>query len=383
MVQTVLMLVTNEYRPDPRVHKEAKALLEHGYRVAVAAWDRSGGRPPSEKVEGVEVVRLRSGTVSSQAKLVLRYPWFFLKGLALARKVRPDAVHAHDLDTLPLGLAIARLRRVPLVFDAHERYSKMIAVDVPPAVSRAVQAIEDLLAPRADLIITINEVMADELRARCGKEVVVIMNCIDLPPADAVKVHERHTPLVLINPVTFEPMRYIEESMAVIAKMEGVCLRIAGSGRLQAQVERAAAEHPNIVHLGFLPLGRMLEEYPKADAVLALADPRNENYRNGIPNKMGEAMAFGLPIIVSKNILSGDIVERIGCGLAIEWSEDVFRAAIERLRDPEVRNEMGRRGRAAAETGYNWATMKGRLRDAYRELLNGRERGAAPEDGRK
>lgn len=372
MDKTVLMLVTNEYRPDPRVHKEAKALLDGGYRVVVAAWDRSGDRPSREVTEEVEVRRIRSGKVASQAKLVMRYPLFFLKGLKAAKEVRPDAVHAHDLDTLPLGLVIARLRSVPLVYDAHERYAKMIAIDVPPVVSRMVQTFEDVLAPRADLSVTINEVMADELGARTGKEVVVIMNCIDLPPAHAVRAHDEHRPLVLINPVTFEPMRYIEESMAVIAKMEDCILRIAGSGRLQAEVERTAAAHENIEYLGFLPLGRMLEEYPRADVVLALADPRNENYRNGIPNKMGEAMAFGLPIIVSSGTLSGDVVTEVGCGLAIEWSEADFRGAIERLRDPRTRNEMGRKGRKAAERMYNWEAMKERLQQAYARLLSGR-----------
>jgi glycosyltransferase involved in cell wall biosynthesis len=321
-------------------------------------------------MEGVEIVRLRSGAVTSQAKMVLRYPWFFFKGLRLAKNLRPDAVHAHDLDTLPLGLTIARLRRIPLVFDAHERYAKMIAIDVPPFVSRSAQAFEDLLAPQADISITINEVMAEELAKKTGREVVIIMNCIDLPPASAVKVHDEHSPLILINPVTFEPMRYIEESMEAMSNIDRCILRIAGSGRLLPAVEKAAKEHSNIEFLGHLPFRKLMDEYERVDVVLVLLDPANENYRNGSANKMGEGMAFGLPLIVSKGTLTADVVESEGCGIAIDWSEDNFRQAIDRLRNPAIRNEMGRKGREAAEREYNWGAMRDRLQKAYARLLS-------------
>ena len=369
MGSSVLMLVTNEYRPDPRVHKEAKALIRGGHDVVVAAWDRTRARVPQEDVEGVHVHRVRTGNVKGQFSLVLNYPLFLLRALREAGKVRPDVVHAHDLDTLPVGLLISRLRRIPLVFDAHERYAEMIALDVPAPISRAVQRFEDRLVPRADLVITINDIMAEGLRKHSRDEVLVIMNVIELPPLSMMRVHGQGDPIVLFNPVTFEPMRYLEESMEAASKMEGCILRIAGSGRLREAVERAALSHPNVEYLGHLPFTKLLEEYSKADVVLILADPANENYRTGIANKMGEGMAFGLPILASRGTLTGDIVEENGCGLTFDWSEEAFRASVERLKDHGLRAEMGRKGRAAAEREYNWERMEQRLLKAYDRLL--------------
>jgi glycosyltransferase involved in cell wall biosynthesis len=365
----VLMLVTNEYRPDPRVHKEARALLEGGHQVTVAAWDRLCSRLRDEVMEGVKVRRITTGRVGGQTALVLRSLLFLLKAMAAAKTARPDIVHAHDLDTLVAGILISRLRRIPLVYDAHERYAKMIAMDVPAVVSRVVERFERFLLPVPDAVITINEVMAAEMERHTRDKVVIIMNVIDLPPVSKVKVHEPHEVIVLFNPVTFEPMRYLEESIAAASRIENCVLRLAGSGRLQPAVETAARQHENIEFLGYLPFTRLVEEYEKVDVVLILADPANENYRNGTANKLGEGMAFGLPLLASKGTLSATVVEEHRCGLTFDWSEENFRRAVDELRDPVVRTEMGRRGRAAAEKEHHWGIMKDRLLRTYARLL--------------
>jgi len=239
-----------------------------------------------------------------------------------------------------------------------------------------VQRFEDMLVPKADLVVTINEVMAEGLRKHSQEDVLVVMNVIELPPLSKMRVHEDQGPIVLFNPVTFEPMRYLEESMDAASKIPGCILRIAGSGRLKGAVERASEMFPNVEYLGYLPFTELLEEYTKADVVLILADPANENYRTGIANKMGEGMAFGLPVLASRGTLTGDIVEANGCGMTFDWSEDNFRAAIEVLRDHNARMDMGRKGRAAAEREYNWGVMGQRLLRAYERLLSSQRRSA-------
>jgi glycosyltransferase involved in cell wall biosynthesis len=44
----VVMLLSNAFRPDPRVLKEARSLAGAGYEVTVIAWDREGAYPPEE-----------------------------------------------------------------------------------------------------------------------------------------------------------------------------------------------------------------------------------------------------------------------------------------------------------------------------------------------
>lgn len=203
-----------------------------------------------------------------------------------------------------------------------------------------------------------------------SKKMRSIMNVIELPPSSKVRQHEDRETIVLFNPVTFEPMRYLEESIAAMSAIDRCVLRIAGSGRLQEAVERGAREHRNVEYLGHLPFTKLLDEYDKVDAVLILIDPANENYRTGTANKLGECMAFGLPILVSRGTLNADIVDREGCGVLFDWSEENFRTAIDAVRNRRTRAEMGRKGREAAEREYNWGAMRERLQGAYARLLS-------------
>ncbi|HPP44572.1 MAG TPA: glycosyltransferase, partial [Methanomassiliicoccaceae archaeon] len=95
----------------------------------------------------------------------------------------------------------------------------------------------------------------------------------------------------------------------------------------------------------------------------------NQNYVGNSPTKIYEAMAVGVPVLTTGGTTSGDLVAREKCGLVIDWSEESYRSAIEKLREPGLRREMGRAGRAAVEREYNWDNMKRRLLDGYRDAL--------------
>jgi len=99
---TVLMLLTNSYDPDPRVRQEALALLRMGCRVKLLAWDRDMKSPALECMEGVEVERVflpsKHGRGTTQ---IFFYAWLYMKMFWKAWRTSFDAVHCHDLDTLP------------------------------------------------------------------------------------------------------------------------------------------------------------------------------------------------------------------------------------------------------------------------------------------
>lgn len=364
----VLMLLTNRFRPDPRVHREAQALSDGGYKVTILAWDRETGSPPTEQFGAVTVKRVATRRVRGMASLLLNYPSFLLKTLRASRRMSFKAVHAHDFDTLIPGVLISIFRGVPLVYDAHERYAKMIAVDVPPAVCRAVEWAEARLMRRARVFITINQPIADYYRGKASSEPVIIANVIELPGKALVRVHQPSESIRIMFAGTLEPQRYLEETIEAVKRMDRVEYWIAGNGRFQGLVEKAAAEASNIRYLGFLPHQRLMEEMRQCDVVLLLVDPSNENYRIGTANKMAEAMAYGIPLLTSKGTFSAEIIEGAGCGIAIEWSEEDFRKAVDALRDAGLRNAMGAKGRKAAEEEYNWGIMRARLLEAYGKL---------------
>src|SRR5689334_16663213 len=132
---TVLMLLTNTYDPDPRVRQEALALLKLGCRVRMLAWDRDMKSPATEKMEGVEVERVqlasRHGRGTTQ---VFFYAAVYLRMLWRGWKIPFAVVHCHDLDTLPLGFLLGKIKRKPIVYDSHESFLEMFQASVHPWV---------------------------------------------------------------------------------------------------------------------------------------------------------------------------------------------------------------------------------------------------------
>ena len=55
----VVMLLSNAFRPDPRVEREADGLVQAGFRVTLICWDRAAELSSSELHDGIEVIRIQ------------------------------------------------------------------------------------------------------------------------------------------------------------------------------------------------------------------------------------------------------------------------------------------------------------------------------------
>ena len=362
----VLMLLSNEYRPDVRVEKEARSLVRNGMAVTVLAWDRGHKRQIEEVQDGVGVRRVRTRAFSAKSGLALNYPLFVMALLHGSQKERMDAVHAHDLDTLLAGVLISKLRRVPLIYDAHEHYAEMVSQDLPSGVARVFDLMERCLVRGADRIVAANQRIAEYLREWSRVEPVVVMNCIEPPSAMVSRPH--HEGMVVFYGGSLEPLRFIEEAILAVQGQKGIVLRVAGDGSLRGLVESASRSGDNVEYIGYIDHAKLLEEMAQADAVIAMLDPSNLNNRIGTPNRLFEAMAVGTPVLVSKGTLSGEIVDRTGSGLNVDWSVAGFKEALKTLSDPTLREDLGRNGRAAVDKEYNWKAMEARLLALYDSL---------------
>jgi glycosyltransferase involved in cell wall biosynthesis len=144
-----------------------------------------------------------------------------------------------------------------------------------------------------------------------------------------------------------------------------VCLVIAGDGRERGRVAAEATANPRIRWLGTIPYEDTTALVSESLAALVpVADgPRA---RFGLsPLKLFEAMACGVPVVVSDLPGLGDTVRQHDCGMTFTASdpEALARAVSELAQDPVRASKMGSRGRAAAVSSYSWDARAGDTED--------------------
>jgi glycosyltransferase involved in cell wall biosynthesis len=367
MGKRILMLLSNEYRPDPRVQKEALSLTAAGNQVTIICWDREHKYPDSRVEEGVEVLRMRTAPVINKSALMRQMPSFYLKCMSKARSLEFDAVHCHDLDTLTMGLLIGRLHGVPVVYDSHEHYSWMVADDVPGFLIPMLDRYEGCLAKRVDRIIGANGKISDYLAKHASMPPETVMNCVDRVEGLTASP-DWNGPVRLFYGGSLEPLRYLIELCRMVKKNgKGVQLVIAGSGSLESGLKAEMEGAENIVFLGRLPKDRLMKEMSQSHFVVGFLDPRNRNNVIGTPNRMFEAMSLGIPVLASKGTYAGDIVLEEGCGLSVDLDKEDLLEMLRKV-DKARWDDMSRRGVRAYDEKYNWSVMSARLVSLYDSL---------------
>ena len=109
------------------------------------------------------------------------------------------------------------------------------------------------------------------------------------------------------------------------------------------------------------------------DARALVLPSQSENFGNAVL----EAMAAGIPVVVSPGVGLAAAVYDSGCGMVVEPEPNALAKAIEQLwRDEPLCRAMGARGRALAEREYSWPRITHQVEDLYRSILEARVAGA-------
>jgi glycosyltransferase involved in cell wall biosynthesis len=380
---TVLMLLTNTYDPDPRVRQEALTLISMGYRVKLLAWDRDRKSPQFQLMEGVEVERVhlmsRHGRGTTQ---IFFYALLYLRMFRHGCKTPFDIVHCHDLDTLPLGYALGKIKRKPIVYDSHESFMDMLDGSVNPWMRRILIGLENFLIRRVDLLITVGEKLRQFFADRGARRTTVVGNwkiIEEYERTDEQNLRMRRNlgippDAIVITCITqLLQNRMIEELVEAIKPFPDVYAIVAGKGALEPLVRRWAAENPRVVYPGFIHASEVPDYTCASDVIYCGFDPFNPNARFVAPNKLYEALAAGKPLISPDVGEIGDLIRRAGCGVVTpDCTVAAVREAVQAMRDPARRAEWTLNSRLLGRSEMNWRKGREVLNIEYSRLLPSR-----------
>ena len=344
------MLLSNAYRPDPRVAREAQALVESGYRVTIICWDREAKLPAREAHGNLTIVRVQNvrSAYGAGERQLLYLPRFWAEAIRLATELRPDLVHCHDLDTLYAGWRLKRRLGCPLIYDAHEHYPALMSLYLPAPFVWALTRWERWLLKRVDGTITASTVLSDEFSAQGVHPVITLGNFQDVEPYAAVSPQEvaalRDTlgvspqDLVVAYIGGFSRNRMILPLIEAAALAPDLSIHLWGDGAQRAEIEQAAGRQRNVHYHGWLSAADLPRTFAAADVIAYCLRLDYPGAIYNAPNTLSQAMAAGRPIIGNDVGDLGRIVRATDCGLLIqEATPQAIAAAAEKLRDPALR----------------------------------------------
>ncbi len=405
----ILKLVNTSIRDDPRVINEGKSLIKLGYFITTigVARDANAGIHVRDNIENMQTILVPMVTTSSLPRL-LKELWRLLRG-NLGTKTEPptsrmsnfisfvffnlwllraaiylpvDVVHCHDILPLPAAWILARWHRAKFVYDARESVPGLYV----GLKGRAMTTIEQFLLVKADAVITVGDRLAESLRKRGAKNVIVIGNWKRLEEytisADQLVLERKRLGLdqaacIISYLGALDPTREIMPLIEAIANSPSTILLIGGRGMIKEDVRIAAEKLPNIRWLDWVPLADVaLYTHLSTAVYYCLNFDQNaqtslsiDNNFYSTPNKLFDAFAAGKAIIARKGIGEiGEILERIPAGILLdEVTPQSLQAAFEELRDPQ-RLQSLQLGALQGRQLYNWQVAEERLQKLYADL---------------
>jgi len=402
----VAMVISRPYEPDVRAQKEAHSLALAGYKVQVIAWDRAGTQLP-HAVEtapdtlldeladweerrtdtplpvAITHIRVEAGFRTGR-RLLRAMPRFWWRAWGELRRFRPDVVHAHDLDTLPLAYAYGRATGACVIYDAREYYPGMVRDSVGAQGSALLEWLDRWLTPRADAVVTVGERLAERLRAMGGR-VWVVHNSqarAYAEPSAGLRAAIRREwgipdeALVVIYVGYLNAERLIGPVVSAIGAscsapdvgLSDVWLVVAGDGAQMDEIRAAAEGCERIKVLGWISLEDVASVVAASDVVYYGLNEQNANSTYFMPNLAFFALAAGRPLLTTPVGEVAEMVRREGCGLVLERvSAEAVREALEQLRRPGVYATLAGRARFLSQQKYRWRVAASALLAAYGE----------------
>jgi glycosyltransferase involved in cell wall biosynthesis len=376
---SVLMAAYTNYRRDPRVRREAEALLEAGHQVTFLA-SRQPHEPKRETVNGVDVIKLPglNNKRTSALVYVLDYMLFFLQLSAhLVRHPRRyRLVHVNNMpDFLVLAAWLPRLLGRPVIHDVHdlmpELYLEKFAKGREHWIVRVLELQERWAGRFSSAVVTVEERLRDILAGRGipREKIHVLMNLPDdriFTLREGRPVRGPDDPFVIVYHGTLARRLGLDIAIQAVAMarrdLARIELRIIGAGEERARLielrDKLGLQESVTFSEGFVPVERIPAMIRDADVgVIPLRVSEGTDVM--LPTKLLEYVGMGIPCIVPK---TGTIARYFDAEM-VEFfeAEDVdslARAIVDLYRDPDKRARLSQQATARFGAAHTWSEHK-------------------------
>lgn len=391
--KALIFIEDGSYTYDNRVIREANALAAECWMVTVISpkyRDDPFVRDVGSRIRVYYYPKpsrdsLAGHALEAAVTLVLGSAWtfwaFFRRGFSVFQACNP-------MDILWLVALPYKAAGKKFIFDQHDLVPELMQsrTSLRPRhpLMRALLFLERMSYRLADAVIATNESYKETAVSRGGKrpeDVFVVRNGPDLqkfrkvPPRSGLKAEGQ----VLVGYLgNMNPQDGVDQLLAAadrivhgLGRKDIRFLMIGGGGAQPGLIEiaRSLGLEASVAFTGRIPDDAMLSSLNACD-ICVQPDPSNPLNDKSTMNKVMEYMALEKPVVAY------DLKEtRVSGGDAVLYAKpgdvDGLAGAILSLADrPDVRAEMGRRGRERVVNSLSWEHSVPSLMAAYRHALD-------------
>ena len=220
----------------------------------------------------------------------------------------------------------------------------------------------------ASVIANSDDLRSLALKTNPLQQVDVIANGVDTrdfqPPRDSVRREGPLRILAVSRLTERKGLDIIIRALPKILEKKDVVIKVVGDGDLRDYLQNLAIElgvQSKVDLAGYVPHDELPELYHQADMFVL------PSHWEGMSNALLEAMACGLPTIVTNTGDSNKLIKDNGL-IVQENTPESWSAAVLQLADePDARENMGQASRRIAQE-YSWANVARRYLDVYRKV---------------
>jgi glycosyltransferase involved in cell wall biosynthesis len=310
----------------------------------------------------------------------------------LVESLRPSVLHAaSNYQNALIAIALREAYGLPYVYEVRgfwedtwlSRHAATANLETSDRYVRS-RALETHCMDTADLVVTLGEAMRDEITGRGvpADKVIIVPNGVSgeflkpLPDGSALRarlgIGEGEFAVGLVSSlVAHEGIGTLLEAVKILQD-RGVPGRalIVGDGPERGALQRRAAELGlDAIFTGRVPMAEVRSYHAALDAFVVPRTP-DRVCQLVTPLKPVEAMASGLPVVVSGVQALGEIITDGVTGMWFPPGD--AQALADRLQllagDPDLRRSLGENARAWVAKDRTWEHNAARYRDAYAHL---------------
>ena len=385
----ILMLAPTPYFSDRgchvRIYEEARVLRRLGHEVCIVTYHlgRNLDDIPTERIPAVPWYRkLSAGPSWHKPYLDIL---LLIKAWRVARRFRPDLLHAHLHEGAFVAALLKPLLRLPVVFDCQGSLTGELVdhrfVRKGALLYKVFYFLEAWINHRADHIITSSSPTADLLQEEFGLKAAKVTAVVDgVNPEDFQRCDDLAG---LASKLGLPADKRIVVFLGAMNEYQGVDLLLEVIRRLSDQRDDFHFLLMGYPEAGYAEQARLRGiakrvtftgkiPYDQAGRYLSLGDlavsPKlSRSEANG---KLFNYMANGLPTVVFDTPVNREILGEAGVYAAYGDTE-TFAAAIEGLLDDSARrHELSMQVRELVAKKHTWEGRAETLLAVYRRVLN-------------